>query len=371
MFSTVRLTCPSTGQDVVPDETGRARPRFVAPTASRYADLAMKSNEPMLIRADELVAYPSVDDISLLLPSEAWHRAGQRDGDADRKGHAPLTIDAETSHYDRAAANESANVEMSSAFATIAPALRNLTRIAPGDFPDPHTVWIDALHDGIAQYEAYSFLRPLAGQRVLQIGGKGTHAIKFLLAGAAEAWLVTPMLGEAVLARSLADAAGVGSRLNAVVGAGEHLPYPDSTFAAAYSGGSLHHMDVALAMSEVSRVLVPRGRFAAVDPWRTPLHGIGTRIFGKRERGVDCRPLSSSRVDASSAPMLDIRISKHGAIARYLLIVADKLGYRMSARDAWRTAHLDDRAADRLGIRNILGSSAAVLACRRERRDPS
>ena len=39
-----------------------------------------------------------------------------------------------------------------------------------------------------------------ATKRVLQVGGSGSHAVKFLVAGAAEAWLITPMHGETSVA---------------------------------------------------------------------------------------------------------------------------------------------------------------------------
>src|SRR5574338_619544 len=42
------------------------------------------------------------------------------------------------------------------------------------------------------------------------------------------------------------------------------------------------------ALRECARVLAPEGRFAAVEPWRGPLYGIGTALLGKRDRRVRC-----------------------------------------------------------------------------------
>ena len=53
-------------------------------------------------------------------------------------------------------------------------------------------------------------------------------------------------------------------------------------------------MTTELAMPEIARVLKPGGRFSAMDPWRAPLYAIGTKILGKREVNVYCRPLTQS-----------------------------------------------------------------------------
>ena len=64
-------------------------------------------------------------------------------------------------------------------------------------FPEPRDVWIDATYDGAAQYDSYTYIAPVAGKRLLQLGGSGLHAIKAIRAGAREAWLLTPVLDEA------------------------------------------------------------------------------------------------------------------------------------------------------------------------------
>jgi len=57
---------------------------------------------------------------------------------------------------------------------------------------------IDAVYDCGGQWDAYNHLAPIRGKRVLQVGGKGIHAIKFILAGVKEAWLLSPMIGELI-----------------------------------------------------------------------------------------------------------------------------------------------------------------------------
>jgi hypothetical protein len=48
-----------------------------------------------------------------------------------------------------------------------------------------------------SEWDCYRHIAPVKGQRVLQLGGSGKAVQALLLAGAAEALLLTPMLGEA------------------------------------------------------------------------------------------------------------------------------------------------------------------------------
>ena len=104
--------------------------------------------------------------------------------------------------------------------------------------------------------------------------------MKWLLAGAAEAWVMTPMLGEVYCSIALAKEAGVVDRLRCVVGVAEEIPLAGDMFDAIYSGGCVHHMTTELAMPEIARVLKSGGRFASADPWRAPLHSIGKKFLG-------------------------------------------------------------------------------------------
>src|SRR5258707_15333407 len=107
------------------------------------------------------------------------------------------------SHYNQVAKAEAAAIQESEAYRMVEPVLR----LSPDDrhtFPEPKEVWIDCVPDCKAQYDASLHLGEIAGKRMLQLGGKGIHAVKFLLGGAAEAWVLTPMLGEIYCSIALA-----------------------------------------------------------------------------------------------------------------------------------------------------------------------
>jgi len=183
----------------------------------------------------------------------------------------------------------------------------------PNLFPDPETYWLDARHDALSQYEAYKYLAPIKDKRFLQLGGSGSHAVKALLAGACYAMHLTPMIGEAKAGRELAKYYGVEDRFFAVIAIGEELPFIDNSFDVIYSGGCVHHMRTEFAFREFHRVLSSEGRFSCVDPWKTPIHGIGTRIFGKREANVFCRPINPERLKYISI-FEDRIVRQHGAL---------------------------------------------------------
>jgi SAM-dependent methyltransferase len=207
-------------------------------------------------------------------------------------------------------------------------------------------------------------LAPLEGKRTLQIGGSGTHAVKFLLAGAAESWLVTPMLGEAKLARALAEAFGVPAGLHEVVAVAEELPFPDGAFEAVYAGGAIHHTVTDLALPEIARVLRPGGRFAAVDPWRAPLYGIGTRVFGKREKGVHCQPLTRERVASFAGAFSRAEVRQHGPVTRYPMLALLKLGVEVTTSTMWRLNAIDEAAMRVVPRLRGAGGSAVLLGTR-------
>ncbi len=232
---------------------------------------------------------------------------------------------------------------------------------AAATFPNPISIWIDAVHDCIAQWDAYHHLAPIAGKRVLQLGGVGIHAVKFLLGGAAQAWLLSPVQAELKFAVALATCFGVENRLRCAEGVAEDLPFEDESFDRCYSGGCLHHMDVARAMPEIRRVLSPGGRFATVDPWRTPLFAIGTRVFGKREKDVHCRPLDTERMKPAHETFPDLRIIHHGTLSRYPLLALHKLHLPLPLWCVWRIRRLDDAVCSCVPGLRRWGSGVAVL----------
>src|SRR6185295_6851649 len=182
----------------------------------------------------------------------------------------------------------------------------------------------------------------IKNKRLLQLGGKGIHAVKWLLAGAAEAWVLTPMLGEIYCSIALAKEAGVLERLRCVVGVAEEIPLADNFFDGAYSGGCVHHMTTELAMPEIRRVLKPGGRFSSTDPWRAPLYKIGTTIFGKQERNVYCRPLTAARIEPLFTTFSRANKMQYGTFTRYPALALGKFGIHIPLRMMWQLYRADD-----------------------------
>ncbi len=321
----------------------------------------------VLLRDDKAAAYPILDGFPVLMAPEVLvPPAQQREVDLSDPKYAEAY--AEMAFYNRAATERMEGVEASSPYAELERVLQ-----APSFaivFPEPKDVWLDARLDAAAQWDVYVHMAPLAGKAVLQLGGSGGGVVKFLLAGAREGWLLTPMVGEARFARALATACGVGDQFRAVVGVAEELPFSVSAFDRVYSGGCLHHMDTSVALPEVARVLSEAGRFGAIDPWRAPLYAIGTRIFGQREAkvfgerdiGVFCRPLTTERMQPLSRSFSHARVIQHGALSRYPLVVLHKFGLQLPLAITWFINRIDDAISSRIPGLRRWGSSAAVIA---------
>ena len=313
----------------------------------------------VLLREDLSCAYPVIDGIPILLGPEALTPADRRPAiDLTEARYAEAY--EEMGFYNEVAGQEARDLTRSESYKIIAPAL-DASPHERESFPDPKQRWLDAVYDCSAQWDAYRHLTPIQGRRVLQLGGKGAHAVKFLLAGASEAWSVTPMLGEARFGRALAEEVGVRDRLWCVVGIAEELPIRSMTMDAVYSGGCLHHMQTEVALPEAARVLRPGGKFAAVDPWRAPLYAIGTKVFGKREAGAYCRPLTKTRIRPARDAFVEADVVQHGTIFRYPLLALSKLGMNSSLSMAWHVGKVDDAISSVVpGLRGW-GSSVALL----------
>ena len=314
----------------------------------------------VLLRADQACAYPIIDGIPILMAPEMLLPAdAPRSFDVSAEPYREAY--EELDYYNAVAEEEDRALESSSGVA----ALESLRSLSPEErytFPSPRNVALDAVYDSAAQWDAYAHLAPLEGKRTLQLGGKGSHAVKFLLAGAAEAWVLSPMLGEIKYALALGRLLGVDDRLFGVVGISEELPFKDASFDAVYSGGCVHHMVTELALPECARVLNDAGRFSAVDPWRTPLYALGTAILGKRERDVNCRPLTDARVRPFFETFQSARILHHGTLTRYPLLALEKLGISSSLELVWYLNTIDDALCSVVPPLRRSGSSVALLA---------
>jgi SAM-dependent methyltransferase len=225
-------------------------------------------------------------------------------------------------------------------------------------FPYPKHLWIAATFDCLSERDAYEYLAPLRGKKVLQIGGNGFAAILFLLAGASEGWLLTPVEGEARVAKELARLAGV--EINCKVGVAEQIPFEDESFDAIHASGCAHHFQTEKAFPEIARILRKGGRFSATDPWRAPLYSWGIRTFGKREP-VNCKPFTPQRVAPVRDSFRDYQIIQHGALTRYPLLALHKLGVSAPLGVSWNLTRLDDALCSVVGLRSF-GSSVAILA---------
>ena len=357
------FTCPQSGLPL------RAMSLLDAMAALGSKDLVARKNadpapygltERLMVRSDNACAYPVIDGIPILLTPEQITTA-DRGQEFDLHDVKYAEAYEEMTHYNEVAKAEAAAIRDAEAYEMIEPALR-LAPVDRGTCPDPKESWIDCVPDCKAQYEAYRYLEPYGGKRVLQLGGKGIHAVKMLLAGASEAWVMTPMLGEIYCSIELAREAGVLERLRYVVCVAEEIPFANDSFDAVYSGGCVHHMTTEMAMPEIERVLKPGGRFSSMDPWRAPLYAIGTKILGKREVGVYCRPLTKERVEPLLTNFTESRFAQYGMLIRYPVLALQKFGIELSFKTVWRLYSLDGAICALLPFLRRYGSSVALFA---------
>lgn len=280
--------------------------------------------------------FPCVGGVPML----TWQFRHDRTSLTPRKSAYEIPTE-EMLHYTRVSLGDLDESETSVAWRATRAAQR-----AVGPFPQDLDAWIDAAYDAAAQLRGYQHVAAtLPGGIACQLGGTGIHAVKMLLAGAKQAVLISPVPGEVFLGIELAKCVGVADRLVPVVGMGEEIPVRDATLDVVYCGGTLHHMDTRAAGAAIHRILRPGGRWAAIEPWRVPfLYGLGTRIFGKREREVHCKPIDPLRLrELRSGFGANINAENHGAILRYPLLAARKLGIRPNERSLTRWALFEDR----------------------------
>jgi len=314
----------------------------------------------VLLREDAQRAYPVVDGIPVLLVPEMFVSPGFR---CDISLAQPKYAEAykEIKGYNAIALNELENIRTSDDYHRIE-AIRQVPEQERLFFPDPWEIWLDAVYDSAAQMDAYQHVAPVIGKRLLQVGGKGLHAVRFLLAGAAECWLITPVLGEIRFSMELARLADVAEGLHCVLGIAEELPFQSEYFDAIYSGGCIHHTETSSAFPECARTLKGSGKFAAMDPFRTFIYTVGTALFGKR--GVDhasCQPLTKKRLEPFHEAFRDSRVIHHGTMLRYPLLLLHKLGFPSSLSTARLFNRLDDGFCSMIPGLRRMGGSIALL----------
>ncbi|MGA7255429.1 MAG: methyltransferase domain-containing protein [Terracidiphilus sp.] len=311
----------------------------------------------VMMREDLRCAYPIVDGIPILLLPEMLV-AGENGRSFNLKDSKWAEAYEEMEHYNAVGVENASKIDAG----TLSPFPKGIAGYGDS-FPEPNRIWIDAPHDALAQMDAYRNLGRIRGKRVAVVGGGGSHAVKFLLAGASEAWLITPMVGECICGRAMARSFGVEDRLRCVVAVGEQMPLRPDFLDAIYSGGCIHHMVAELVAKELCRVLAPGGHFTAVDPWRTFLHTVGTRILGKREENVYCKPMTEERLAPFRSEFSRFEVTHYGPILRYFLLgVCKLLKVEMSAGLGYRLGQLEDRTFGRVPFFRDRGGSV-VFTC--------
>ncbi len=115
--------------------------------------------------------------------------------------------------------------------------------------------------------------------RVVDIGCGSGAAVRAAARRGARVTGVDPSPVMLRLARLLVR----GSSIQWAEGAAERLPLPDEAATVALAVATVHHWpDVTAALAEVARVLVPHGRFVAVERW-SPVGATGVAAHGWTE----------------------------------------------------------------------------------------
>jgi len=360
------LVCPETKLGLRECSLEEARELMCGSSSLQWrkegSPAAIGPTKRVMLREDLACAYPIVDGVPMLLAPEALFPADEVRC-FDLKNRMWAEAYEEMEFYNAVCVAEARR--LASGASTSVPA--GASQFS-STFPYPTDVWIDAPHDAPSQLDCYLNLGDIRGKRVAQLGGKGLHAVKFLLAGAAEAWVLTPMHGECIYARSLAQRCGVEDRLHCAAAVGEQIPLKSDMLDAVFSGGCLHHMITESVANEVYRILRPGGRFSAVDPWRTFLHTIGTRLLGKREENVHCRPMNPARLMPFYETFDHLAVRHHGPILRYFMIGGCKLlGMNLPSRIGYQIGRLDDALFGRVPVLRDRGGSVAILATKATR----
>jgi hypothetical protein len=312
-----------------------------------------------MLREDLGCAYPVVDGIPILLAPEMLV-AGESVRSFNLEDPRWAEAYQEMEHYNAVGVEEALKIDTGTSIAFP----KEIGQYADS-FPEPSQVWIDMPHDGSAEMDAYRSLGKIRGKRVAQLGGSGGHAVKFLLAGASEAWLITPMVGECIYSRSLARSFGLEDRLRCVVAVGEQMPLRSDFLDAIYSGGCIHHMVAEYVAIELYRVLAPGGRFSAVDPWKTFMHSIGTRMLGKREKNVYCKPMTRERLAPFYSAFPKFKVTHHGPVLRYFFLgICKLLKIELSASLGYRLGQFEDRTLGLVPFLRDRGGSIALMGAK-------
>ena len=139
---------------------------------------------------------------------------------------------------------------------------------------------------------AFAALGDLRGQDALDYGcGHGVAAVVMARRGArVSAFDLSPGYVREANIRARAN----DVTLDAVVAAGEELPFADESFDVVWGNAILHHLELPRALPELKRVLRPGARAVFCEPWGgNPLLELARRRlpYPGKERTRDERPL--------------------------------------------------------------------------------
>ncbi len=371
------LRCPVTGSGLEPARLRAGEGLVPVPRQGRDAS-PVGVTDRLLRLSDGSAAYPVVDGIPVLLGPE---RLVPADSPAARHPvfdlRDPLYAEAweERDHYNAVSRINLANLTrhgVSEAEFMEGLATAGDVSAAARSFPEPATIWVEAGYVSRPILEAYRHMAPVRDRTFLQIGGSGRHAVKLLLAGAGQGFLVTPMLEEARYALRLAHLFGVRERFAAVLGLGEQIPFRAATFDLAISIGCFHHMRLEFVADELHRLLKPGGRFAGLDPYRTMLHSVGTTVLGKSDPSVHCQPLTEARLAPLRQRFPHMTASRHGPLLRYLCLGLEKIvGGSLPMANSVPAMLSLARADERLGRLLRLEGGVMVLNGMKAARQPA
>ncbi|MBI2304190.1 MAG: class I SAM-dependent methyltransferase [Chloroflexi bacterium] len=167
---------------------------------------------------------------------------------------------------------------------------------------------------------AIGLLDNVRGKRILEIGcGNGFYTLRFAGAGAeVAAFDISPArvaeTRRRVLSRHLEH------RVTVDVMSAEDMVYISQSFDLAFGHSVLHHLDLALASKEISRVLKPGGRGVFVEPLgQNPIIGLYRRLTPKRRTATE-QPLNMK--DIHSLKAFFPRVSHREFYFTALLVVA-------------------------------------------------
>jgi hypothetical protein len=99
-----------------------------------------------------------------------------------------------------------------------------------------------------------------------------------------------------------------------------------------------------------------------MDPWRAPRYAIGTKILGKREVNVHCRPLTRTRVAPLFTTFQQARKEQYGTLTRYPALALSKFGVSVPFSTMWQLYRFDDAICSYIPGMRGMGSSVALFA---------